>query len=95
MSDRTTDTAHTKALIEGAGEVEHNLIASTAQRTFGGDHCFASVALLQEAASTIAALRTEVERLNRTAALSDLIAGDAVLLDLPDTLADSDGDDGA
>lgn len=52
--------SHTKALIEGAGEVEHNLIASTAQRTFGGDHCFASVALLQEAATTIAALRTEI-----------------------------------
>ncbi|KUR71160.1 hypothetical protein AQZ52_10840 [Novosphingobium fuchskuhlense] len=31
----------------------------------------------------------------RARALSELAAADAVLLDLPDTLADSDGDDGA
>lgn len=36
----------------------------------------------------------EIVIMTRTAALSDLIAGDADLI-VPDTLADSDGDDGA
>ena len=71
-----------KHRIKGAGEVEQNLIASTAQRTFGGDHCFASVALMQEAAATIAALKAQIERLTEREAPYR-------------TLADSDGDDGA
>jgi hypothetical protein len=75
-------TALDKHRIERAREVEQNLIASTAQRTFGGDHCFASVALMQEAAATIASLRAEIERLTEREAPYA-------------TKADSDGDDGA
>lgn len=47
---------------------------------------------LRSVLDTLASLRAEVERLTRAAALSDLIAGDAHLID---TVADSDGDDGA
>ena len=142
--------AHTKALIEGAGEIEKRLMAL---KWMVHDEMRGLIpdTTAHEAAATIAALRTEVERakmdgvragieaaakwLNcaadlagpgpyksldvpirkqclrdaaegvlsgamdfvpdtRAAALSDLIAGDADLI-VPDTLADSDGDDGA
>lgn len=65
-------TALDKHRIERAGEVEQNLIASTAQRSFGGDHCFASVALMQEAAATIAALKAQIERLTEREAQIEL-----------------------
>lgn len=87
-------TAHTKALIEGAGEQgaadviarNMNAIAMASQRADGtdiplGEQCREAARMVMDQAATIAAMKAEIKRLTRAAALSDLIAGDADLID--------------
>lgn len=80
---------------EKIARIRHGALLTIATGGFKGDKCRQ---IAREALNTVCTAALDAEAIAKgiitAAALSDLIAGDADLI-APDTLADSDGDDGA